>query len=81
MGAGGGNERSEDGLDEAHKAYRRPGVARTSSTNYENALKRAKEASVSSDISVDSVSDGITAHQTVASPTSSTTPSHHLVRE
>jgi len=74
MGAGGGNERSEDGLDEAHKAYRRPGVARTSSTNYENALKRAKEASVSSDISVDSVSDGITAHQTVASPTSSTTP-------
>jgi len=74
MGAGGGNERSDDGADEAHKAYRRPGVARTSSTNYENALKRAKEASVSSNMSVESVIDGTAASRTVASPTSTTTP-------
>jgi len=73
-GAGGSNERSDDGVDEAHKAYRRPGVARTSSTNYENALKRAKEASVSSNMSVDSVSDGTAVSQTVASPASTTTP-------
>ncbi|EDU47945.1 hypothetical protein PtrSN002B_006059 [Pyrenophora tritici-repentis] len=74
MGAGGGNEQSDDGVDEAHKAYRRRGITRTSSTNYENALKRAKEASVSSNRSVDSVSEGIATGQTIASPASTTTP-------
>lgn len=63
----------EDGTTEAHKAYRRPGVARTSSTNYENALKRAQQASVDSTMSADTISDNITG-ETIASPTSSTTP-------
>lgn len=63
-----------DGSSEAQKAYRRPGVARTSSTNYEDALRRAQQASVSSNMSADSeVPDNITGG-TVASPTSSTMP-------
>ncbi|KAF1940046.1 hypothetical protein EJ02DRAFT_241486 [Clathrospora elynae] len=62
-----------DGSSEAQQAYRRPDVARTSSTNYENALKRAQQASVSSSLSANSVPDNITG-ETVASPVSSTTP-------
>jgi hypothetical protein len=76
-GAGGGNPPSStsDGPSEAHQAYRRPGVARASSTNYESALKRAKEASASSDLSVGSgVSDNVTTGATVASPSSTTGP-------
>lgn len=46
---------AEDGGSDGHKAYRRPGVARASSANYENALKRAQQASVSSNMSADSV--------------------------
>jgi hypothetical protein len=53
-------------ITEAQKAYRRPGIPRTSSTNYENALRRAQQDSVSSDLS--------TATGTVASPLSSTAP-------
>jgi len=45
---------AEDGGSEAQKAYRRPGVARAGSANYENALKRAQQASVSSNMSTDS---------------------------
>jgi hypothetical protein len=77
MGAGGGNApaSTEDGPSEAHKAYRRPGVARASSTNYENALKRAQQASVSSDFSADSeVPDNVTGAATVASPPSASSP-------
>jgi hypothetical protein len=78
MGAGGGNETTTDnGPTEAVRAYtgyRRPGVARASSANYENALKRAQQASVSSDFSADSeVPENVTSSQTVASP-SVTTP-------
>ena len=78
MGAGGGNERTtENGPTEAVRAYtgyRRPGMARASSANYENALKRAQQASVSSDFSADSETpENVTAGQTVASP-SGTTP-------
>jgi hypothetical protein len=78
MGAGGGNETaSGNGPSEATQAYtgyRRPGMARASSANYENALKRAQQASVSSDFSTDSeVPDNVTTGQTVASP-SGTTP-------
>lgn len=63
-----------NGSSEAHKAYRRPDVARTSSTNYEDALKRAQQDSVSSNMSADSdVPDTITG-DTVASPTSSAMP-------
>jgi hypothetical protein len=71
MGAGGGNApaSTEDGSSEAHKAYRRPGVVRASSTNYENALKRAQQASVSSDLSVNSE-----APDNLASPSSATSP-------
>ncbi|CAO2653400.1 Nn.00g028110.m01.CDS01 [Neocucurbitaria sp. VM-36] len=65
---------SADGTTEAQKAYRRPGVARTSSANYELALKRAQQASVSSNMSTDtSASDSITG-DTVASPPSSSSP-------
>ncbi|USP75493.1 hypothetical protein yc1106_02767 [Curvularia clavata] len=81
MGSGGGNESSTDtnGPTEAAKAYtgyRRPGVVRASSMNYENALKRAQEASVSSDFSVDSEGpdSSTTNGQTVASPASMSTP-------
>lgn len=65
---------SSDGTTEAQKAYRRPGVARTSSANYESALRRAQEASVSSNMSTDTTaSDSITG-ATVASPPSSSSP-------
>ena len=81
MGAGGGNEPSADhGPPEALRAYtgyRRPGVVRASSTNYENALKRAQQASVSSDFSADSeLPDGhtVAAGHTVASPPSLSGP-------
>jgi len=61
-------------LTEAQKAYRRPGIPRSSSTNYENALLRAKELSVSSDLSTNTVTDGenVTEGATVMSPTGST---------
>jgi hypothetical protein len=63
--------RTEDRPSEAHTAYRRPEVARASSTNYEEALKRAKQASVSSDFSADSeIPENVGA--TVASPSSAT---------
>lgn len=66
---------TENGTDEAQRAYRRPGVARTSSTNYENALRRAQEASVSSNMSTDTDrADNVTGAEVVASPTSSVTP-------
>lgn len=80
MGAGGGNESSTDnGPPEALRAYtgyRRPGVVRASSTNYENALKRAQQESVSSDISAHSeMPDGnVASGHTVASPSSMSTP-------
>ncbi|KAI8941842.1 hypothetical protein NX059_003041 [Plenodomus lindquistii] len=65
---------ADDGSSEAQKAYRRPGVLRTSSANYENALRRAQQASVSSNMSADSGSSGNFDTETVASPTSSTAP-------
>ncbi|KAF2127737.1 hypothetical protein P153DRAFT_54614 [Dothidotthia symphoricarpi CBS 119687] len=68
---------NDNGSDapEALQAYRRPGVMRTSSTNYQNALKEAHKASVSSDMSTDTdVPDNVTGAETVASPTSSTVP-------
>ncbi|KNG49953.1 hypothetical protein DDE82_005219 [Stemphylium lycopersici] len=80
MGAGGGNETAADnGPTEAVKAYtgyRRPGMVRASSSNYESALKRAQQALVSSDLSADSEvpESNVTAGQTVASPASSQTP-------
>lgn len=78
MGSGGGNETpSQNGPTEALRAYtgyRRPGVVRASSTNYENALKRAQEASVSSDLSMDSEVPDNNDGQTVASPASMSTP-------
>ncbi|KAF1838916.1 hypothetical protein BDW02DRAFT_305798 [Decorospora gaudefroyi] len=76
-GPGAGNEVSgaENGSSEAYKAYRRTGIARTSSHNYEDALKRAQQASVSSDFSVDSeVPENITTEANVASPPSTTGP-------
>ncbi|KAF2846622.1 hypothetical protein T440DRAFT_471696 [Plenodomus tracheiphilus IPT5] len=65
---------AEDTTSEAQKAYRRPGVLRTSSANYENALRRAQQASVSSNMSADTEASGNIAEETVASPTSSATP-------
>ena len=61
-------------MDEAHKAYRRPGIPRTSSTNYENALRNAhQQSSVSSDISAGTEVPGeVTGEATVASPPSTT---------
>lgn len=56
-------------LTEAQKAYRRPGIPRTSSYNYENALRRAQQSSVSSNMSADTVADSPTG---VASPTGTT---------
>jgi hypothetical protein len=56
-------------LTEAQMAYRRPGIPRASSYNYENALRRAQQSSVSSDMSTDTVTDN-----GVASPTAGTTP-------
>jgi hypothetical protein len=42
----------QSAMDEARQAYRRPGILRTSSANYENALRNAhKQSSVSSDMS------------------------------
>ena len=65
---------SEDGTTEAQKAYRRPGVVRTSSMNYELALKRAKQDSVSSNMSTDSTGANTITGDTVASPASTTVP-------
>ncbi|KAF2818874.1 hypothetical protein CC86DRAFT_151753 [Ophiobolus disseminans] len=61
-------------LTEAQKAYRRPGIPRTSSHNYENALRRAQQSSVSSDLSTDTITEGdnVTGGATVASPTGAT---------
>jgi len=61
-------------LTEAQKAYRRPGIPRTSSTNYENALLRAKESSVSSDLSTNTLTEdeNVTGSATTMSPTGST---------
>jgi hypothetical protein len=74
--AGSGNPppSAGDGPSEAHQAYRRPGVARASSTNYESALKRAKEASASSNLSVGSEVSDVTTGTTVASPSSASGP-------
>jgi hypothetical protein len=49
-------------LTEAQRAYRRPEIPRTSSYNYENALRRAQQASAGSEAST----------ETVGSPTSAT---------
>jgi hypothetical protein len=65
-------------MDEAHQAYRRPGIPRTSSTNYENALRNAHhQSSVSSDMSAHTDVPGeatgnATGEATTASPTSTT---------
>jgi hypothetical protein len=77
MGVGGVNE-SVDGTDEAQKAYSRPGPIRTSSANYEKALREArKQSSASSSTlsptaSTDSTS--ILDENKVASPVTTTTP-------
>lgn len=65
----------DDGLTEAQKAYRRPvGPIRTSSTNYEQALRESnQQSSVSSNMSSETVGGNITG-ETVKSPTSTTTP-------
>ncbi|KAH9870871.1 hypothetical protein J1614_006443 [Plenodomus biglobosus] len=66
---------AEGDTSEAQKAYRRrPGLPRTSSTNYETALKRAQQASVPSDTSAHSDISGHVAGETVASPSLSATP-------
>lgn len=78
MGAGGGNTvGQEDGADEAREAYKRPpGPLRTSSTNYESAIREArKNSSVSSNFSTETHEpnpENITGSPT-ASPTSTTT--------
>jgi hypothetical protein len=60
---------------EAQKAYRRPSIPRTSSYNYENALRRAQQESVSSDLSTTTeLNENIAGAGTVASPSSSTVP-------
>jgi hypothetical protein len=61
-------------LTEAQRAYRRPEIPRASSYNYENALRRAQQSSVSSDLSADTVTDNVTDAGTVASPSSTTVP-------
>jgi hypothetical protein len=61
-------------LTEAQMAYRRPGIPRSSSYNYENALRRAQQSSVSSEMSTDTVTDNVSGSGTVVSPTSTTTP-------
>lgn len=63
---------ADDGSTEAQRAYRRPGVARTSSTNYEIALKRAQQASVSSNMTADSESSDNVGREIEASPTGAT---------
>ncbi|KAL6703382.1 hypothetical protein ACN47E_009724 [Coniothyrium glycines] len=65
---------AETGHTEAHRAYQRPGIARASSANYENALRRAQQASASSNISADSEIPESVTGSTIASPTSSTVP-------
>jgi hypothetical protein len=56
-------------LNEAQKAYRRPGIPRASSHNYENALLRAKQGSASSDMSTDTITeDNATGAGSVAFP-------------
>jgi len=57
-------------LSEAQHAYRRPGLRQTSSYNYETALRRAQQSSVSSDLSTDTVDTP----ETVTSPQSGTVP-------
>ncbi|KAL1596685.1 hypothetical protein SLS59_007715 [Nothophoma quercina] len=59
--------------DEARAAYRRPGVVRASSHNYERALKMAHaQSSVSSDLSTHTeADDNVTGGATVASPSQS----------
>lgn len=65
----------DDGTTEAQKAYRRPGIPRTSSYNYENALRRAQQSSVSSDLSTSTeTTENVTGAGVVASPSSSTVP-------
>lgn len=61
-------------MDEAHQAYRRPQVPRTSSTNYEQALHSAhKQSSVSSNLSARTeVPDDVSGGAAVASPLSAT---------
>jgi hypothetical protein len=61
-------------LTEAQMAYRRPGIPRSSSYNYENALRRAQQSSVSSDMSTDTVTDNVSGFGNVASPSSTTIP-------
>ncbi|KAF1912833.1 hypothetical protein BDU57DRAFT_336457 [Ampelomyces quisqualis] len=61
-------------LTEAQQAYRRPGIPHASSYNYENALRRAQQSSVSSDLSSDTVTDNVPGAGPVASPTSSAAP-------
>lgn len=66
---------SRSDTPEALHAYRRPDILRTSSTNYQNALKEAHQVSGFSDMSTDTdVPVNVTGAGTVASPTSSTTP-------
>lgn len=60
-------------LDEARAAYRRPGVLRASSANYERALKVSHgQDSASSDLAVGSgMPENMTGAETVTSPTQS----------
>jgi hypothetical protein len=62
-------------LTEAQTAYRRPGIPRASSYNYENAIRRAQQSSVSSDLSTTTeASENISGAGTVASPPLANTP-------
>ncbi|KAF2467350.1 uncharacterized protein BDR25DRAFT_336100 [Lindgomyces ingoldianus] len=65
----------DDGIEDAKKAYRRPpGPIRTSSKNYENALREAhKNASASSNLPMDTVAENITGVRT-SSPASTIMP-------
>jgi len=60
-------------VDEARAAYRRPGVLRTSSANYERALKMSHgQGSASSDLAADSgTPENMAGAGTVTSPTQS----------
>ena len=63
---------SSSRTDEARTAYRRPGVVRASSHNYERALKTAHaQTSASSDLSTDTESPDNVTGQTVMSPSQS----------
>lgn len=67
----------DDGTTEAQKAYRRPaGPIRTSSTNYETALREShRQASVASDLSADTMAPvDYTDKAKVESPVSTTLP-------